>query len=318
MIKEDLMARLISLPILLVIACCVSGCSSLQPAISQLNPLQKMNAETEKERQLPLRMAIMWKDSVIHGVGTKPTVGFGGRVFFYNMDDETVPADGELTIYGYDDENTSTAADKKFIIRQEEFHKHFDDAGLGPSYGVWIPWQKAGSNRKSVSLIPVFKTADGRMIRGGQSIVILPGNAPQKEQLAKTEILSSPFQEEPVLQQAFYDGTTDSKVVFAAGEPTYGSAKQKSSGIKTTTISVPKDMGRRLSQLPTQTTNPAAIQPDELETILTRFQVNQTPELRATNDVTGSGDSDKVNSLYNAPAKTPAKPPIFGQPGSLK
>ena len=312
------MARLISLPILLVIAFCVSGCSSFNPTINQLNPLQKMNAESEKESQLPLRMAIMWKDSVIHGAGTNPTVGFGGRVFFYNMDDETVQADGELTIYGYDDENTSTAADKKFVFRQEEFHNHYDDAGLGPSYGVWIPWQKAGSTRKSVSLFPVFKTTDGRIIRGGQSIVILPGKAPQKEQLAKTDILSSPFQEEPVLQQAFYDGTTDSKVVFAAGESTQGSVNRQTSGIKTTTISVPKNMGRRLSQLPNQTTNPAAIQPDELEKILKRFQANQTPGLRATNDAIGSNDSDKPNSLFNAPAKTTAQPPVFGQPGSLK
>ncbi len=312
------MARLISLPILLVIAFCVSGCSSFNPTISQLNPLQKMNAEAEKESQTPLRMAIMWKDSVIHGVGTTPTVGFGGRVFFYNMDDEAVQADGELTIYGYDEENTSTAASKKFIIRQEEFKNHYDDAGLGPSYGVWIPWQKMGSNRKSVSLIPVFKTTDGRIIRGGQSIVILPGKAPQKDQLAKTDILSSPFQEKPVLQQAFYDGTTDSKVVFAAGETPQGSSDQKSSNIKTTTISVPKDMGRRLSKLPAQTTKQAAIQPEELEKILKRFQANQNPGLRATNDAIRSNDSDQPNSLFNAPAKTAVRAPVFGQPGSLK
>ena len=312
------MARLTSLPILLVFAFCVLGCSSLKPTISQLNPLQKMDAEAEKESQTPLRMAIMWKDSVIHGVGTTPTVGFGGRVFFYNMDDEAVQADGELTIYGYDEENTSTAASKKFIIRQEEFKNHYDDAGLGPSYGVWIPWQKMGSNRKSVSLIPVFKTTDGRIIRGGQSIVILPGKAPKTDQLAKTEILSNPFQEEPDLQQAFYDGTTDSKVVFAAGEAPQGSPNQKSSNIKTTTISVPKDMGRRLSKLPAQTTKQAAIQPDELEKILKRFQANQNPGLNATNDAIRSNDSDKPNSLFNAPAKTAVRAPVFGQPGSLK
>ena len=134
------MARLFSLSILLATTVYLTGCNSLNAPLKKLNPLETFNAESEKEKETPLRMAIMWKDSVIHGVGTTPTAGFGGRVFFYNMDDETVEAEGELTIYGYEDSNKTSVADKKFVIRQEELAHHYDDAGLGASYGVWIPW----------------------------------------------------------------------------------------------------------------------------------------------------------------------------------
>lgn len=313
------MARLISLSILLATTVYLTGCSSLNAPLSQWNPLEKFNAESEKEKLIPLRMAIMWKDSVIHGVGTTPTVGFGGRVYFYNMDDETVEADGELTIYGYEDNNKTSVADKKFVIRQEELQDHYDDAGLGPSYGVWVPWEKLGGNRKSVSLIPVFKTTDGRIIRGHQALVVLPGKAPQKEQLAKTEILASPNQEQPVLKQAFYDGSSDSQVVLAAGETATSRVERRPSGIKTATISVPKDMGKRLSQLPAQTRRQPAIDPDELESILERFQVKQSPGRRLTNEVTPNSETDTANPQFHAPAaSTPTQRPIFGQPGSIK
>ncbi|MCH2182818.1 MAG: hypothetical protein MK108_12510 [Mariniblastus sp.] len=313
------MARLISLSILLATTVYLTGCSSLNAPINQWNPLEKFNAESEKEKLTPLRMAIMWKDSVIHGVGTTPTVGFGGRVYFYNMDDETVEADGELTIYGYEDHNKTSVADKKFIIRQEELQDHYDDGGLGPSYGVWVPWEKLGGNRKSISLLPVFKTTDGRIIRGHQALVVLPGKAPQKEQLAKTEIFPYPSQTSTTTRQATYDGTGDSQVVLAGGEATPNTTTNPSTRIKTTTIAVPREMGRRLSQLPAPVRNKPAIQPEELEAIVQQFQARNLPGPRNARSAHGSNTDETAASKYQAPAaKTPSQRPIFGQPGSFQ
>ena len=314
------MARLISLSILLATTACLTGCSSLNAPLNQWNPLEKFNSNSEKEKQLPLRMAIMWKDSVIHGVGATPTAGFGGRVYFYNMEDETVEAEGELTIYGYEDRNKTSVADKKFVIRQEELQDHYDEAGLGPSYGIWIPWEKLGGYRKSISLIPVFKTTDGRIIRGHQALVVLPGKSPQKEQLAKTEIL--PYRNSPsaLTRQVGFDGNTDSRVVLAAGEETNGTPGNKTSNrIQTTTISVPRDMGRRLSMLPASARTKPATQPEALEEIVRKFQAQNPPGPQSLQRGQNTRGGEQSGSPFQAPkAKTPSQRPIFGQPGSIQ
>ena len=305
--------------LLLVTGISLAGCNTLKPKLADLNPLPLADTGKNDERKMPTRMAIMWKDAVIHGVGSNPTAGFGGRVFFYNAEDEAVMAEGELTIYGYDDENKSTAANHKYVFPQDDFQSHYDNNGLGHSYGVWIPWQKLGGPRKSVSLIPVFKTADGRLIRGGQSLVVLPGAAPKEQMLAKTDITAWPPTRKTASHQR--SNNSGSRVVLASAESAI-EGKYGMRNIKTTTISVPKDLGRRMSHLPKQTPNNEAIGTAELNTLIQKMNV-ASPRTGAGQTITTEPAKPEITNqqlnMFNAPtSQTTNQRPVFGQPGTFR
>ncbi len=178
---------LMSLLLIVGFAGCAGGVRNsmrLSEKDSAWNPLARLTEEKKKEatdkEAKPVTMAAIWKDSVYEKPGERTVVGFGGRFFFYDRDNNSVQAEGELVVYGYEDSDDSESkagegADKKFVFRESEFQSHFSDTGLGASYSVWIPWEKMGGYRKSITLIPYFKTTDGRLLESGQSIVILPG-----------------------------------------------------------------------------------------------------------------------------------------------
>ena len=139
-------------------------------------------------------MAAIWKDSVFEKPGSASVRGFGARIFFYDVDNQAVKADGELLVYGFDDSNELKAdnskADRKYVFQADKFQSHFSETDLGPSYSVWIPWEKVGGFRKTITLIPVFKTADGRVLKSGQSMNVLPGRNPvtkDRKSIAKRE-----------------------------------------------------------------------------------------------------------------------------------
>ena len=309
------MVKKLSFTSLLLTVAILAGCSTFKPKLADLNPLLNADKEKLEESELPARMAIMWKDAVIHGVGSTPTAGFGGRVFFYNTDDEAVMAEGELTIYGYDDENKSTAANHKYVFRQEEFQNHYDDSGLGHSYGVWIPWQKMGGQRKSVSLIPVFKTADGRLIRGGQSLVVLPGTAPKEQLLAKTDITAWPASRRNNANQM---PPSRSGVILASAESEI-EGDSRTQNIKTATISVPKDLARRMSQLPVQSNSNRPGRSNELQTLIQRMPGPATHGQPTETDSNNLETLNQPPNMFDAPiSQTTNQRPVFGQPGTFR
>ena len=125
----------------------------------------------------------MWSDGVYDEVGKPKVAGFGARIYFYNADDVPIKVDGELSVYGYEDEKQQSglSADRKFVFRQSEFQSHFSETSLGSSYSVWIPWEKVGGLRKSISLIPIFKASSGKVLRGDLSVNVLPGVDPDNK-----------------------------------------------------------------------------------------------------------------------------------------
>jgi hypothetical protein len=188
----------ISLLLLLgLVASASLGCS-----ISSINNEMKWNrfrenvfnksrhAEFDKEldpETIPASMAVIWHEATATQQGTTPTRGFGGRIFFYNSSNKPIPVEGELVVYAFDDsddEGKKTAPDKKFVINADEFKNHQGDSELGTCYNIWVPWDEAGGYRKAVSLLPVFKPANGQMVKGCHSVNILPGKIdPEKQKL---------------------------------------------------------------------------------------------------------------------------------------
>ncbi len=177
----------------LVVAGCAGVKDSMRPSekISQWNPIDKIK-RSKKDDAVPETMAVIWSDTVLEKPGTAPVRGFGGRIFFYDKDNQAVKADGELIVYGFDNDSPSREggpkADRKFVFKQDNFQSHYSESKLGPSYSVWIPWEKVGGFRKSIALIPMFRSTDERVIKAAQSINVLPGKAAEQQTAQKSDI----------------------------------------------------------------------------------------------------------------------------------
>lgn len=167
------------------------GCSSLDGIGkkskdgSRFNPFKSLSGEKEPDFQTPASMVAIWKASVFEKPGQKSIRGFGGRFYFYDAQNQPVRVDGDLTIYGYDDanksSNTSGKADRKFVFKSVSLDTHFSESALGASYSFWVPWDEIGGFEKTITLIPVFKSSDGRMPEAKPSTMRLPGKKKANE-----------------------------------------------------------------------------------------------------------------------------------------
>ena len=150
----------------------------------------------EKEYQVPESLAVIWSPDVLTQAGSKPTRGFGGRVYFYNARSQAVPVDGDLIVHAYlttptiADHSQKVKADKTFAYTAEQLTGHFSPSELGASYSIWIPWDAEGGFREELTLIATFKTKAGGIVQSEPAKVFLPGKnrfaAPATEAKAST------------------------------------------------------------------------------------------------------------------------------------
>lgn len=311
-------------------AVATTGCQSNKFPQPNLEPIKEfLNIETgEEEIKPPVRMAVIWKDGVYEEAGQNPVRGLGGRVFFYDEDNRPTTADGELIVYGYDDskENSdSNAADRKFVFRAERFQNHYSKTDLGDSYSVWVPWDEVGGVRKTVSLIPVFKTTDGKLIKAGQTLCMLPGAPPavvenSEPELKLKSVRSFPGMESRIPSKsnaqsyiAQTSGIADKELFDQIGSrsPTVSFDKK----IRTSTIRVPRSMAERMQQLPPQTLKPV----EKEETVnyaaaMVKRIAEKKAELKKTEE---EAEADEDNS-FTGLGKFPTNRPVFGKPGTLQ
>lgn len=242
-----------------------SGCNSLpkmkpieMPFSSKEEVKDPSTPETpfkDREFETPVSLGVIWTDSMVTVPGKPVTRGFGGRFFFYNAAGETVPVDGELTVYGFDDtddQQQRKVADKKFVFRRSELQGHAGQNELGISYSFWIPWDAVGGERMTVSILPVFRPVEGQMVRGEMAVNVLPGKTPVTKNDSDSLRSLVPYADgqESGSRQVSYAEATE-------GVP--GDAFNRST-IKTTTISVPKELANqmRMSQAPASRNPPTA------------------------------------------------------------
>lgn len=300
----------------LTVALALTGCAGVKDSMrlsgkdSAWNPVEKLKAERERdfEPTLPTTMVVTWKGSVYENVGVK-TRGFGGRVFFYDDANNAVAADGELTVYGFDDANKKedASADKKFVFRASEFQSHKSENGLGVSYSFWIPWEKVGGYRKTISLIPIFKTVDGRILKGGQSVNVLHGRTPGK-QLSDNGPFKFLGASPAVLGQAGYSEDPESANLGVV-PASYEDEVPQQNRIKTSTISMTPNMARRIEA--SQQTKRSEPEPTVKVEDRSIEQLRQLiAEQRTSNPPTTSNNSEKTQ------VSTPR--PTFGAPGSFR
>ncbi len=308
----------LALPGLALLISC--GCQSTAPRFSaslpNLNPFR--NTKPEVEFQQPVRMAVIWKESTVTAPGQKPTRGFGGRVYFYNEDNETVRVDGELTVYAFDDtddrELESRSPDRKYVFLAQDMQKHYGQTGLGDSYNIWLPWDQVGGQRKTISLVPIFKPLDGMIPKSDHSIAILSGTASEAEEsfaaeagaedsLVRQVAVTIPPNESP--NQASRVGITTDDSVMTEGR----SLANRS--VRTTTFEVPRSTAARMKLAPFTPPQPrmaagrrdTSSQVEAASTVLTREASTETE------NVPTGGNRSRTHRQKSA---------VFGQPGSFR
>jgi len=217
-----------------------------------ISPLNFGNSK-EDVPTTPHKMAVIWKDTVMQRPGSPSTRGFGGRVYFYGAENNAIKVDGEMIVYGFDSEAGKSEADKKFVFKSESLNGHYGKTDLGHSYSFWIPWDKSGSDRIAVTLIPIFKNADGSVVKGPQTINVLPGPEPKDRMAKKRAKRMGSYIGSEV-------GSSDGDIRLTAGESPVDKIirngiveEDTSTRIRTTTISLPRHIAQRLAEIPPST-----------------------------------------------------------------
>lgn len=288
--------------------------------MSKPSTLLANKAEYRKAESL----AAIWTDSIASASGVASVRGFGGRLYFYDADGAPTRVDGELSIYAFDDTegDQKTTPDRVYKFTQADLQKHFSETQLGPSYSIWLPWDRVGGDRKSIALLPVFKSIDNQVVKSGQSINVLPGKSPPLAPsqadpfrvLGSSSTLANLKRTSPDNVRSDYDVQQASYVDSAA-------AITSTEKDRTTTIDVPRGMNRRLQ-------NDLAI--GSVDDVAPGLSSNVSFGSRTPSVATGPSLSDSATKVaptsagaVGAPSDGIAGPvarprPVFGAPGAYK
>lgn len=293
------------------------------------DPLDALNKKDkdEEESAEAVTVTAIWKDSTYEKPGTPLIRGFGGRFFFYDEDSNPVKAEGELVIYGFDDssEEDKKGPDKKFVFRETEFQSHYSESGLGHSYSVWIPWDKADGVRKMITLIPIFRRSDGTILKCGQSTSVLKGTEPENEiaqnmtnqpfkYLGSSSAIAGQASEQPAMVQ---QSNATAKQIQQVG---YAGTDAGQSRIKTSTIKLPPSMAQRIA---TARTNKAAEirTPTKTGTLIdNEIRIAKASKIEANVEERDNSFPLKPLSAQSESSESSVKSiprNVFGSPGSL-
>lgn len=288
-----------------------NGCTMVNDSMRTIeknsiwNPVEsvadKKKKKSTEEALPPETMAAIWNFGVYEKPGSPSTRGLSGRLYFYDAKNKPVKVDGELIVYGFDeDSGTKTRPDKKFVFRASELQSHYSESAFGGSYSVWIPWDKAGGYRKSVTLLPMFKGTDGQVIQAEQSINLLAGRSKKAEDIdanhpykvlgSSSAVLGQPSDQNPVKQASFSEAD--------------GDTGQQKSQIRTTAISLTPNLQRQV-ELAGQIRNgkkPFSQNPPQASTIAPAPAQSRSTEPTSSQPVT----------------RTSTTKGVFGAPGAIR
>ncbi len=222
-------SRAIGMPLVLLGTLWLTGCSSLTTSESPWKKLPWMGEEEEEPYPNPRKMAVTWTPDVIMRTGATPTRGFGGRVFFYDEKTRPVPVDGELAIQAFiPGPDGKPEKIKRYGFTAEQFTRHYSQTDLGASYSIWIPWDAVGGEEAKITLIPSFRTKEGKSVNGTASVVLLPGK--------NRRLDDSRFPQQP--GERFAAGNPIGPGAWQGGNGNPQAELFRQSGLTTTTIPV--------------------------------------------------------------------------------
>lgn len=222
-----------------------SGCKSVHWSKADFNREAKAAAKEGNPFGEPVKMVAIWRDAVYESDNGPMSRGFGGRFYFYDEEQKPVRVEGELVVYAYDDSarmNTSEA-DRKYVFRAEDLQQHYSETALGPSYSFWLPWDRIGGPSLSIALIPVLKSGEGKLVRGNQSLNVLPGKSLDGPPRAG-QASSGDARVQPITSGWQPDRETARQVAYLDDEPK--NVVTTGHEVRTTTIDVPAETAARM------------------------------------------------------------------------
>lgn len=225
-----------------------SGCQSVHWSKADTPFKSSSTKKKNNDPVTPARMSVIWAPTMMQHAHQRTKSGFGGQVYFFDAENRPVRVDGEFLVYGFDDSNdrSSQTADHKYVFKKERLPDHLNESPVGPCYSFWVPWQDSDGPRRQIALLPVFKAADGTVIKGDQSINILPGIAPElaqqrRDARGETAQLSGANRVAPA--HALGQGPTDIPQAQAIATRVPETTEHRGRTMRTTTIDVPRDIG---------------------------------------------------------------------------
>ena len=266
---------------------------------------QFINRETADAKPVrSSRMAVIWTDAVYNEPGKPTTRGFGGRIYFYDRHHQSVPVDGELIIYAYDDSTQETGTSKvpkrKFVFPPEKLALHYSKTELGHSYSVWLPWDGVGGEQKEISLVPVFQNTGGQVVKGEPSKTVLPGSVPSSvEGIADRRRRSATVATLSAIRPTKYQST-------GLGE----------SSLETTTINLSPSLKRQLESTPVMPTLPVT-KPSTNASVLSQRTMSDNAQVSYGSKPNGWNNTAITQQQIAMPNPPQSRTAAFGAPGSL-
>lgn len=176
--SNTMMIRSLSL---IVLALAAGGCAGADKGGNLSERFSWLNREPKPQQ--PNSIVLVWTDTVLNTAGQAPVRGFGGRVMFFDQPGgDQIPVSGKLVIYAYDESDggaVTIVPDREFVFTSVQLKELYGKTDLGPSYSVWIPWDKVGGQRKQISLLARFESDSGAVTISEMSRHLLPGIAPE-------------------------------------------------------------------------------------------------------------------------------------------
>ena len=218
----------------------------------------------DEKSVLPDRILAVWTDTVLHQPNQPGVRGFGGRIFFYEKDNnDPIEVNGSLAIYVFDaddDDPENQRPVRKYLYTAEEFAGHMSKTTIGPSYSVWLPWGDVSGPQQRLSIIARFEGTKGGTTISDPTIKLLPGvnkskrdsagtSAKLKSQPTDKELTESPDKAEKksegVVQQAGFQVPTTRKVASSNEDASMAGTLQTEEGSEDA-IELPPSFGRHL------------------------------------------------------------------------
>lgn len=195
--RSRLKLRRIAWPALALMALAAGGCASpLVSAVPTWPDTLPLWPASKAAAAVPETVAVVWNPAVLQQPGATPTRGLGGLVTFYGPDRSApIRVEGELIIYVYNDAGGpagKVAPDAKYVFPAERLAGHYGQSALGPSYSIWIPWDRAGGPRQELTLTACFQPVEGGLVMGMPTRVVLEGPTKAQRQPARTAAAGPP------------------------------------------------------------------------------------------------------------------------------
>jgi len=135
---------------------------------------------TEEEKQVvPERILAIWTDTVLRQPNQPGVRGFGGRIFFYDKEqNDPIEVDGKLVVFVFDADDHNPENQKplrKYVIDADDFAKHMSKTSIGPAYSVWLPWGDVKGPTKKLSIIARYEGRHGGTTLSDPTMKLLPG-----------------------------------------------------------------------------------------------------------------------------------------------